>query len=167
MELQGNSFALRNWKVTDAPALQKHADNTKIANCLLDRFPSPYTLADAEFFINLKIDQDPVTNFAIVIDNEVCGVIGIDNFGDDKPLIGYWLSEQYWGKSITTEAVKLFTAYSLNHLGITQLYADVASKNPASIRVLEKAGYVKTEVLKNNLTLRGEVYDKHVYTYPL
>ncbi|MES2809981.1 MAG: GNAT family N-acetyltransferase [Bacteroidota bacterium] len=165
MELQGNSFTLRNWQITDAPALQKHADNVNVASCLLEFFPSPYTLANAAFFINLKINDNPPTNFPIVIDGEACGVIGIDNFGDDKPLIGYWLSQQYWGKGIMADAVKLFTQYALGTLGITQLYAHVASKNPASMRVLEKAGYTKTDILKKDLAMRGEVFDRHVYTY--
>jgi ribosomal-protein-alanine N-acetyltransferase len=164
MELKGKNFTLRNWQRTDAPALQKHADNVKVASCLLDRFPSPYTLADAEFFINLKINEAPVTNFPIVIDKQVCGVIGIDNFGEDKPLLGYWLSEQHWGKGIITEALTLFTEYAFSKLGINQLYADVAGKNPASMRVLEKAGYTKAGIFKNDITLKGEVLDRHAYT---
>ncbi|MFD2864561.1 GNAT family N-acetyltransferase [Mucilaginibacter antarcticus] len=165
MELQGNGFTLRNWQLTDAPALQKHADNVNIALCLLDRFPSPYTLANAGFFINLKINENPATNFPIVIDGEVCGVVGIDNFGEDEPLIGYWLSEQYWGKGIVTGAVILFTDYALKILGISQLNAHVSGRNMASMRVLQKAGYIKAEVLKDNLFLRGELLDKHVYTH--
>lgn len=167
MKLNGKGFILRNWLRTDASALQKHADNVKIAACLLDHFPSPYTFADAEFFINLKINENPITNFPIVIDGDACGVIGIDNWGDDKPLLGYWLSEQHWGKGIVTEAVKLFTDYAVNHLGINQLYAEVANINTASQRVLEKAYYTQTNILKNDLKLRGEILNRHIFTYKL
>jgi ribosomal-protein-alanine N-acetyltransferase len=169
MELKGNGFVLRNWQLQDAPALQKHADNVKIAACLLDRFPSPYTLADAEFFINLKINEDKVANLPIVINNEVCGVIGIDNLNevDETPLIGYWLSEQYWGRGIATEAVKLFAGYAFKNLELTGLNAEVSGINPASMRVLEKAGFVEIAVLKDGFVKRDGFFDKHVYTLSL
>ena len=42
-------FALRKWEPEDAQTITKYANNPKIANHLRDGFPSPYTLADAEF----------------------------------------------------------------------------------------------------------------------
>jgi ribosomal-protein-alanine N-acetyltransferase len=166
MEIKGSQFTLRTWRAADAPSLQKHANNPKVVACLLDRFPTPYTLADAEFFINLNLHQDPVTNFAIEINGEVAGVIGLDFRADvysKSPLIGYWLSEQYWGRGIIPEAVKLVTDYGFKNLDIICIMAFVFSTNPKSMRVLEKAGYTQQAVLKQSVIKNGKVLDEHVY----
>lgn len=133
---------------------------------LLDRFPSPYSLADAEFFINLKINEEPVTNFAIEIDNEVCGVIGVDLRNDvyrKTPLLGYWLGEQYWNRGVITEAIKLVTDYAFNSLDIICIQACVLDKNQASMRALEKAGYMRQGVLKQSLIKNDHVCDEYIY----
>jgi hypothetical protein len=67
MELKGAGFALRGWNLSDAASLQRHADNINISSNLLDRFPSPYTLETAINWIEEKLDQNPITNFAITV----------------------------------------------------------------------------------------------------
>jgi ribosomal-protein-alanine N-acetyltransferase len=166
MEIKGTGFTLRKWQTKDASSLQKHADNVKIADCLLDRFPSPYTLKCAEEFISMKINDEPVTNFAIVINGEPAGVIGLDFRTDvyrKTPVLGYWLSEQHWGKGVIPEAVKLVTHYAFKNLDIICIQAMVLSKNSKSMRVLEKAGFEKQGILKQSVIKNNEVYDEHVY----
>jgi len=170
MEIKGGQFTLRRWQLADAPALQKHADNPKVPAYLLDRFPSPYSLADADAFISLMMSQPAITNFAIEINGEVAGGIGLD-FREDvyrkSPLIGYWLSEQYWGRGIMTEAVKLVTDYAFNNFDIICVMAFIFGKNRGSMRVLEKAGYIQQGVLKQSVIKAGEIMDEHVYVaYP-
>ena len=86
---------LRGWQTGDAPSLQKNANDKSVSATLLDRFPYPYSLTDAEYFIGIKINEDPLTNFAIDIDGEVVGVISVDIRADiyrKTPLLGYWIS---------------------------------------------------------------------------
>jgi RimJ/RimL family protein N-acetyltransferase len=170
MELRGKGFIFRKLRKSDAAALQQQANNTKIAANLYDRFPSPYTLADADFFIDLKISMDPVTNFVIEVDGAFAGLIGID-FRNDvfsrSPLFGYWLGEVFWGRGIMTEAVSLFTKYAFDTFDIICLQAGVFSENTASMRVLEKAGFVKQGILKGTLFKQGKILDEHIYVaYP-
>ncbi|WP_184547564.1 GNAT family N-acetyltransferase [Mucilaginibacter sp. FT3.2] len=166
MELQGEGFTLRQIRLTDAASLQKHADNPKVSAFLMDRFPSPYTLADAEFWVNLMQHKQPLTHFAIAINNEVCGGIAIELMNDVNRItgeIGYWLAEQYWGQGIITQAVNLVTGYAFKNLSVLRIQAGVYHKNTASMRVLEKAGYTKEGVLRNAVIKNGVVMDKHVY----
>ncbi|CAN5426398.1 GNAT family N-acetyltransferase [soil metagenome] len=166
MELKGKGFTLRGWKTTDAEALQKHADNTHISDFLLDRFPSPYTLDDAVNWITLMQNQDPMVNFVIAIDDSLVGVIGLE-FREDvyrkTALLGYWLSEARWGRGIMPQAVKLITAYAFANLDVLRIQAGVLSSNSKSMRVLEKAGYVKEGVMKNAIIKNGVVLDEHIY----
>lgn len=166
MELQGNDFIIRGWQKGDEVSLQKNANNPKVSACLMDRFPSPYTIEAAINWVDSLIDQDPLINFAITINNEVIGGIGIEPRQDvyrKTAIIGYWLSEELWGKGIMTEAVKLVTEYAFAHLDFIRLQASVYSKNPASMRVLEKAGYVKEGIMRNAVIKGGEILDEHMY----
>ena len=164
--LQGTGFLIRGWQPGDELSLQKNADNLNVSAFLTDRFPSPYTPEAARLWVESLLDQDPLINFAIVIDEEVVGGIGIE-FREDvyrkTGLLGYWLAEKLWGKGIMTEAVKLVTAYAFQNLDLIRLQAGVLNKNPSSMRVLEKAGYVKEGVLRRSVIKRGEILDEHVY----
>ena len=165
-ELKGSNFVLRKWHPDDAVSLQKYADNINVSGFLLDRFPSPYTLADAINFINHKITEETITNFPIIIDGEASGVIGVDMRQDiyrKTPLLGYWLREDYWGRGIITEAIGLITQYAFNNLDIMTIQANVLGKNPASMRALEKAGFVKQGILERSVIKDNQVFDEHVY----
>ena len=166
MELQGPGFILRGWKIGDEVSLQKHADNKNISSFLLDSFPSPYTLNQAKDWIDLMQNQNPQTNFAIDLAGEVIGVIGFDMRVDvyrKAPLLGYWLSEDFWGNDIMTEAVKLIVNYGFKNLDIIRIQAGVLSNNPGSMRVLEKAGFIKEGILNNGIIKNGEILDEHIF----
>jgi ribosomal-protein-alanine N-acetyltransferase len=166
MRLRGSQFSLRTWQITDAASLQKHADNVNISQYLFDRFPYPYQLSDAEQFISIRLGQDPVVNFAIEINGEVAGGIGLE-FRQDvyrkTPLLGYWLSEQYWGKGIMPEAVKLIADYAFDNLDVICIVATTFGNNPKSMRVLEKAGFIRQGIIKQSAVKYNEVFDEHVF----
>jgi RimJ/RimL family protein N-acetyltransferase len=166
MEIQGEGFTLRGFKADDVVPLQKHADDPRIYSFLFDRFPHPYTMEAAEAWVASKLGQHPMRNFVIAIDGELKGVIGIDHREDiyrKSPLIGYWLSEEDWGKGIMTQAVKLVTAYAFASFDIVRIQAGVLSNNPGSMRVLEKAGYTLEGILKRNIIKNDIILDEHIY----
>jgi RimJ/RimL family protein N-acetyltransferase len=166
MELKGKGFTLRGWTIDDVESLQKHADNSNVYSFLMDRFPHPYTMEAAINWIALMLTQNPIVNFAIDIDGKAVGVIGLEIRNDvyrKAPLLGYWISETLWGHGIMPEAVKLITAYAFNTLDVVRVQAGVLSNNPRSMRVLEKAGYVKEGILKSNIIKNGVILDEHIY----
>jgi len=167
MQLQGPQITLRNWKLTDAAALQHNADNPKISTNLFDRFPSPYTIEAAEAWVERWQDQDPIINFAITINDEVIGGIGLEFRQDvyrQTPLMGYWLAEQHWGKGIMPEAVMLVVDYAFKNLEVIAIVANVFSKNPASMRVLEKSGFIKRGMIPQSAFKHGEILDEYVFS---
>ena len=166
MELTGQGFTLRGWRPDDAESLQKHADNPNISNYLFDRFPSPYTLEAAVNWIQLKKDQNPLVNFVIDVEGKLVGVIGLDLREDiyrKAPLLGYWISETFWGRGIMPQAIKLIVRYAFNNLDVVRIQAGVLSNNPKSMRVLEKAGFLKEGILRNNIIKNGVIMDEHIY----
>jgi ribosomal-protein-alanine N-acetyltransferase len=166
MEIQGSTFTLRSWLDGDEESLQQYANNLNVSAFLLDRFPYPYTLNDAFIWVAFMKKQELQTNFAIAIDGQVCGGIALDMKVDanhNQAELGYWLAEPYWGRGIITEAVRLLTHYAFENLGLIRVQAGVFSRNTASMRVLEKAGYVKEGIMRNALIKKGVVMDLHMY----
>jgi ribosomal-protein-alanine N-acetyltransferase len=166
MELRASTFVLRPWHLSDAESLQRHANNPKVAGCLLDRFPSPYTMKDAVDWVTFNQNQNPVVNFAIAVDGHVVGGIGFDFRTDiyrKTPLVGYWLSEEYWGRGIMPEALKLVTNYAFEQLDVICIQANPLSKNSKSVRVLEKAGYSQQGIIKQSIIKDGEIMDEYIF----
>jgi RimJ/RimL family protein N-acetyltransferase len=55
-----------------------------------------------------------------------------------QPSVSYWLGKEYWGRGIATAALGAF----LQQLAVRPLYARAAKDNAASLRVLEKCGFI-------------------------
>ncbi len=167
MLLEFSKYRIRDLTTTDASAIARHADNPRIADVLRDLFPSPYALSDAEEFIAKTLGADPVTAFAIATDKEAFGVIGFIPGQDvyrHSAEVGYWIGEEYWGRGIMTEAIEIFTAHLFEYFDFNRLSAGVFSSNPASARVLEKAGFTRVATLRAHVTKNGKVLDEILYS---
>jgi RimJ/RimL family protein N-acetyltransferase len=168
IEIQGSRFRLRPWRWGDEDALVRHADNHKIWRNLRDHFPHPYTFAEAQWWLRRCEERhDGVVNLAIEVDHEAAGGIGY-LIGDAETRvtarIGYWLGERYWGRGIATEALKLMTDHAFTrHPELTRIEACVFEWNPASARVLEKAGYALEARMRRCCIKDGQVIDQFLY----
>jgi [ribosomal protein S5]-alanine N-acetyltransferase len=166
MEFQGTNFKLRPWIPSDLESLVKYANNKNVSRCLRDRFPFPYTKEDGEKWINVGSKTDPQDSFAVEINGEAVGGVGLMPGSDTARLtseIGYWLGEPFWGKGIATEALKILTQYALETRKFIRVYAGVLENNPASARVLEKAGYVLESRQKKATIKNGVILDQFMY----
>lgn len=95
--------------------------------------------------------QQPQTNFAIVVEEQPIGGIGLEVQQDILRIsaeICYWLGEPFWGRGIATAAIRELSRWAMPSLGLSRLYALPFAQNAASCRVLEKAGYVQEGILK-------------------
>lgn len=166
MELRLERSIVRDWRLEDKPALLEYADNPKVARNLMDRFPHPYTPADADEWLQLATTQDPRTNFAIEVGGEAVGGCGLElrsgNFRRSAE-IGYWLGEPFWGRGIATEVAIALSGWAFDTFDICRITAGVFAWNPASGRVLEKAGFVREAVHRKAILKQGEMIDEWVY----
>jgi RimJ/RimL family protein N-acetyltransferase len=108
----------------------------------------------------------PKRSFAIANDNELIGAIGIEPSRDINRYageLGYWLAEPFWGKGIVTSAVKVFIKYVFENYELIKIFAYVFSSNPASGRVLEKAGFKLEGNLRNQIFKNGKFANQLVY----
>jgi RimJ/RimL family protein N-acetyltransferase len=150
--------------MADADAVVRHANNANVARQLRDRFPHPYSRANAQAF--LKVSTSDATNLAIEVDGEAAGAIGyvvgtdVERYSAE---IGYWLGEAHWGRGVATEALVLVSAHVFTSVNLLRLFALPFADNLASIRVLEKAGYVREAVLRSSSVKYGMPRDQALY----
>jgi RimJ/RimL family protein N-acetyltransferase len=166
MELIGQVATLRPWRLADAPSLVRHANNPNVARQLRDRFPHPYTAADARQFIQSIALARPTTSFAITVDGEAVGGTGFAPGADVERYsaeVGYWLGEPLWGRGIAPDAVRLLSDYAFRTCNMLRLFALPFADNLQSIRVLEKAGYVREAILRASSVKHGVPRDQALY----
>ena len=167
LEIEAHGFALRPWRKGDEAALAKYANNRRVWINLTDRFPHPYTHDEAEAWIKrVEARGEPARNLAIVVEGGPVGGIGVSPNVDvyrRSAEIGYWLGEPFWGRGIATEALRLMTDYVFANFDFERLQAIVFEWNPASCRVLEKAGYALEARLAKGVYKDGEVIDGLLY----
>jgi RimJ/RimL family protein N-acetyltransferase len=164
--LEGHRCRVRPWLSSDADSLVEHANNINVARQLRDRFPHPYTRKDAKAFLSHASARSDPGNLAIEVDGKAVGGVGyvpgqdVERFSAE---IGYWLGEAFWGRGIVTEAVALVTAHAFDQLNFLRLFALPFADNPGSIRVLEKAGYVREGLLRASSVKHGVPKDQFMY----
>lgn len=90
-----------------------------------------------EHWTTKVLGVDTVTKRTIVFDEQVVGNIVASEMSG-QTLVGYWIGRDHWGKGVASRALSLFLA----EVDTRPLHAHVAKHNVASIRVLEKCGFV-------------------------
>lgn len=163
------NFLLRPWRTEDAEDLVKAADNPKIAANLRNVFPSPYTLADANWFINDCISKGDSHGFtwAIEVDGKAAGGIGITLLNDvyeKSAELGYWLSEGLWRQGIMSQAVQIICREAFKTFDIIRIFAEPFAHNAGSRGVLEKAGFTYEGTMRSGVYKNGQVYSYCIYS---
>lgn len=151
----------------DAPAIYSGiADEAIVRN--LARAPWPYVLDDAESFV--KLSRDPMQpDFAIILpeSGEYIGQVGYGPDEEDLLQVGYWITRKHWGKGYATEATRGALAVGRS-IGLGRIVASHFVDNPASGRVLRKAGFRPTgEVLPMYSRARDARYPSARYVIDL
>lgn len=160
------SFLLRPWKITDAENLVLYANNENIARFMTNQFPHPFTAEHAIAFINNAIQYQPTKIFAITVNKQAIGGIGIHPQTDiycNNAELGYWLAQPFWGQGIATNAIKQMVDYGFKTFNINRIYARPYGNNMASQKVLQKAGFILEATLQKTIFKNNELLDELIY----
>jgi [ribosomal protein S5]-alanine N-acetyltransferase len=155
-KLYGSLVNLREILINDSQVIAQLLMNYNVSKYLWE-VPNPYSIQDALEFIkcaNSDFKTMKALHFAIEYkimpgtrnNSKFVGTISVKNIDlvNRKAALGYWIGEQYWGRGIASECLKLIIDYAFSvKLGMKQLCAYVFPENKASIRVLEKNGMNK------------------------
>ena len=136
----------------------------------LDKAPAK-TKKDAYDFIKIVHDAeknvDGIT-WGITLKNieKIIGTIGFWRMQKEhyRAEIGYILHPDYWGKGITQEAITVVIKYGFEVMKLHSIEANVNPDNAASIRLLEKNGFVREAYFKENYYFDGKFLDSAIYS---
>jgi [ribosomal protein S5]-alanine N-acetyltransferase len=77
--------------------------------------------------------------------------------------IGYELDPAAWGSGVMTEALRVMLRYGYDTMGLHRAEANIAPENTGSRRVLEKLGFSREAILRENWFFDGRFGDTHTY----
>lgn len=157
---------LEPWASEHRAGLLLEANDERVPLHLSNRFPHPYTEADADEWIALCATFEPPLQFAVLVEGEVAGGIGAEPHDDilaGSAEVGWWLGHRFWGRGITAVAASRFIEYCFQDLGLDRVEAGVMRSNPASARVAEKAGFQLEGVAKQAYLKNGERIDRLLF----
>lgn len=180
MLVETERLILRRYLASDAPALAASGDHVSIGANLRDRFPSPYTLADAEAFIQLRstsADSVYPRHVGVFVkanrpENPSEAQLHIGSMGtaalEDVEYrtweLGYWFTPSAWGKGFATEAVRGFVLWAFDAWPeLYRIQATPYHTNVASQRVLQKSGFVQEGRKRKCAEKAGVLLDLYVY----
>jgi ribosomal-protein-alanine N-acetyltransferase len=138
-----NRLLLRLPRRDDAPAMfAKYAQDTEVTRYLTWRPHKSIeeTYAILDLIQKLWRDGDAFSYAITLKENDsIIGMIAVHADGF-KPSLGYVLVRPYWGQGYMTEAVRAVADWLLRQPDIYRVFATCDVDNPASARVMEKAG---------------------------
>ncbi len=156
----------RPWVLADKPDLIKHANNKKIFDNMRDMFPHPYTSEAADQFLSKVAGFEPQQVFAIEVNSEAVGSVGIFPQEDIERInaeLGYWVAEEYWGNGIATKAAKFIIEYGFKTFPVSRIFAIPFPNNIASQKVLQNSDMLLEATIPNSLIKNNVIMDKQIY----
>ena len=106
--------------------------------------------------------------FAIesVVDSRLVGAIGFHTISpvQRSAEIAFNLNPEYWGRGIATRCCNAVADWGFSDRGFARIQAAVLDSNLASMRVIEKCGFMREGKLRHFRVVRGEPRDFWVYS---
>lgn len=134
---------LRQFRADDAETMfQNWASDDAVTKHLI--WPTHTSVTETEAVIARWLEGYQYVKFyqwAVTLDGEIIGSLGCaqPNMTIGEIKLGYALGRAFWGRGIATEALNAAISH-LFALGYNRIAADHFLENPASGRVMQKAG---------------------------
>ena len=157
-------ITLREYADSDLERLVRFANNENVSRYLVYTFPYPYSTADAKWWISTGSKQNGAITRVIDEQGLLVGSVAItpqSGWREHLGEIGYWVAEDYWGQGIATAALRQMSEYGFSNRSFRKLIAPVLAPNIGSMKVLEKCGYQREGILRDEVQKRGTYFDIH------
>ncbi|MCD4760250.1 GNAT family N-acetyltransferase [archaeon] len=127
----------------------------------------PFTLNASTKYIKNSCSNKDTFEFAIFFGENLVGTVVLENPNSNKKIfeVGYFITKEYWGKGIATKALKQILIFAFKDLKLKKVWAAIISNNPASGRVLEKAGFKLEGKQEKQVFQNNRYYDELLYGF--
>ena len=144
--IETERLMLRKFKLEDAEQMYNNwANDDEVTRHIT--WASHKSIEDTDKVIAEYVNdsmRDNYYHWCIVLKetNEAVGSIGAFRLYDDLKLfeVGYCIGKRFWNKGITTEAMKALLKFFFEEVGVNRIESRHDTKNPASGKVMSKAG---------------------------
>ncbi len=166
--IETKRLTLRRFALSDGPLMFKNWASDEVITRYMRWEPHDSvetTIAILTDWMN-GYDSDKTYHWAICLkDGEPIGSIAVLKIedGDGCGEIGYCIGQAFWGNGYTTEAVAAVIDYMFASVGMERIEAYHAVNNPASGRVMEKAGMVLEGFARHKYRSRLGFQDCNMY----
>lgn len=167
--LRTGRLLLRRIEPEDAEAMLFLRSNPTIMQ-YLDREPAQ-TIGEAAFFIRMITEaqeRNEGINWGISLadDPRLIGTIGFWRLMKEhyRAEIGYLLHPDFWGQGLVSEAMTAVMNYGFDVMKLHSVEANVNPDNKASVRILQKAGFVQEAYFRENYYFRGRFLDSLIFS---
>jgi RimJ/RimL family protein N-acetyltransferase len=154
VKLRDDEIVLREWRMEDAPAIERACQDPEIAHWI-PFVPRPYTRADAEEYLAACLQSDGERFPFAIVDPDTDELLGSIDMGVNahgyRGHIGYWVARDARGRGVCTRALRLLARWALDELRLERLELITDPDNEASQRVAEKVGFRREGVLRAHL----------------
>jgi [ribosomal protein S5]-alanine N-acetyltransferase len=162
-DLATERLRLRAPSPRDAPAVLAIFGNPEVTR--YHSVPTFMTLAEAEAALE-RLEQRYAARDTIrwaielIEHGEMIGTVGLLRFDFEHrhAEIGYDIGRPWWGRGLASEAAAAIIRYGFSVLGLHRIEAGVVPENTASVRVLQKLGFVEEGTRRDYLYAKGRFH---------
>ena len=166
--LETPQLLLRKVVMADVPDLFAYGRDPQVAQHVL--WDAYHSEADARMYVRFLQRQyraDDPSSWGIVLKAErrMIGTVGFMwwNHDHNSAEVGYSLARAYWNRGLMTEALGAVLRFGFEEMGLHRIEAQHEHGNPASGRVMEKAGMRREGTLYGRLYNKGRYVDVELY----
>ncbi|WP_042662104.1 GNAT family N-acetyltransferase [Haloferax sp. ATB1] len=156
--LEGDRVELRTVESEHVEFLHETVNDPRVRRGIAAS--DPVTRVTEREWVESRGDGDDIS-FVVSVDGDPVGTIGLKppNVVTGAAEVGYLVAPDHWGNGYATDALRTLCGYAFGERRLNKLYANAYETNPASTRVLEKAGFEREGVHREQGFVDGDHVD--------
>jgi RimJ/RimL family protein N-acetyltransferase len=156
--LHGETVTLNALDEDDLPFVQRVINDPEVWQSLGSATPKTMK-REEEWYEQVSEDDGDVT-LLVCVDGDPVGTVGMhvnETWGTGE--LGYMVAPEAWGEGYCTDAVRTICRYAFRERRLDKVVAEAYATNPGSQRVLEKVGFQREGVHRQEAFVGGERVD--------
>jgi len=165
--LKTERLILRPFRPEDAESVNSLLQDPAVSSTTLN-VPHPYDLEMADKWIASQygeFERGEGVRFAVCLEEgSLIGAIGIHlTLRHHRGEVGYWIGKDFWNHGYCTEALQRLIEFAFSELNLHKVTSHHMLENPASGRVMQKAGMKKEGTLIDQVVKGPVIHSVDLY----